>query len=354
MPRQTDNRLLELSRWCADELNQVAGHPIHKNLEAVSGDASYRRYFRAHSDEPAQIPDAKTWIAVDAPPEHEDCRPFVAIANSWQRQGLRTPGVLSVDYGRGYMLLEDFGNEVLQFSLDDKTVSHFYDKALADLRLLQQTRIPDEYPLPAYDSAMLRREMELFPEWCLKQLLGMTIGPAEQALLDALSEQLISSALEQPQVPVHRDYHSRNLMVLPEGLGIIDFQGAVLGPATYDLASLLRDCYIDWPQTQVYQWLEDFRGCSEVLSVHDAATVRRWFDWIGAQRHIKVLGIFARLWLRDGKPDYLQDVPRVFAYLLWVCDHYPALAGQADWLRNEVQPRLAQQTWWQDYRLTDE
>ena len=172
----------------------------------------------------------------------------------------------------------------------------------------------------------------------------MTIGPAEQALLDALSEQLISSALEQPQVPVHRDYHSRNLMVLPEGLGIIDFQGAVLGPATYDLASLLRDCYIDWPQTQVYQWLEDFRGCSEVLSVHDAATVRRWFDWIGAQRHIKVLGIFARLWLRDGKPDYLQDVPRVFAYLLWVCDHYPALAGQADWLRNEVQPRLAQQT----------
>ena len=172
MPRQTDNRLLELSRWCADELNQVAGHPIQKNLEAVSGDASYRRYFRAHSDEAAQMPDAKTWIAVDAPPEHEDCRPFVAIANSWQRQGLRTPGVLSVDYGRGYMLLEDFGNEVLQFSLDDKTVSHFYDKALADLRLLQQTRIRMNIPCRCMIQPCCVGEMELFPEWLPQTVIG--------------------------------------------------------------------------------------------------------------------------------------------------------------------------------------
>lgn len=354
MPCQTDHRLLELSRWCTDELNRMIGHSLQKNLEAVSGDASHRRYFRVYSNEPDQISVAKTWIAVDAPPGHEDCRPFVAIANSWRRQGLRTPEVLSVDYERGYMLLEDFGNLLLQYSLNDQTVNHFYSQALADLHLLQQTGIPDEYPLPTCDSAMLRREMDLFPEWCLKRLLGMTPGKPEQRLLETLSGHLVTSALEQPRVPVHRDYHSRNLMVLPDGLGMIDFQDAILGPATYDLVSLLRDCYIDWPQAQVYRWLEDFRTCSAVLSGHDATTVRRWFDWIGAQRHIKVLGIFARLWLRNDKPDYLQDMPRVLACLLWVCDHYPVLAEPADWLRREVQPRLAQQTWWQDYRLTDE
>ncbi|MCK5893152.1 MAG: phosphotransferase [Endozoicomonadaceae bacterium] len=354
MSSQTDDRLLELSRWSADQLTQIVGHPIRRDLEAIPSDAGCRRYFRAYSDDVALVTDDKSWIVVDASPEYEDCRSFVTIANSWRCQGLRTPAVFAVDYDRGYMLLEDFGNEIMQYSLDEKTVSPLYEEALKNLLILQKVRINEVCPLPEFDAIMLNKEMELFPQWCLKELLGMTIGQDTRALLDDLFHQLTASAQAQPQIPVHRDYHSRNLMVLPEGLGIIDFQGAVMGPATYDLVSLLRDCYIDWSQSQVYRWMESFRMRSDVLAVHDQATVTRWFDWIGVQRHVKVLGIFARLSLRDGKSDYLKELPRVFAYLLWVCDRYPELARQADWLRSDIQSRFAKLAWWYDYQLNDE
>lgn len=354
MSSQTDDRLLKLSHWCADKLTQIIGRPIRRDLEAIPSDAGCRRYFRAYSDDLALATKGKSWIAVDAPPEYENCRSFVTIANSWRRQGLRTPDVLSVDYGRGYMLLEDFGNKLMQHSLEKQTVNTLYEKALKNLLILQQMRIHEMCPLPEFDATMLNREMELFPKWCLKELLGMTIGQDVRALLDDLFNRLTTSAQAQPQTPVHRDYHSRNLMILPEGLGIIDFQEAVIGPATYDLASLLRDCYIDWPQAQVYRWMESFRIRSDVLSVYDQTTVTRWFDWIGAQRHIKVLGIFARLSLRDNKLDYLKELPRVFAYLLWVCDRYPELTKQADWLRSDIQPQFAKRAWWYDYQLNNE
>ena len=185
------------------------------------------------------------------------------------------------------------------------------------------------------------------------KIAELSLSEDEQNLLAELFQLLTASAQAQPYVPVHRDYHSRNIMMLPDGLGLIDFQDAVLGPVTYDLVSLLRDCYIDWPQAKVYRWLDSFAGKSEHLQGVDKEQLYQWFDWMGAQRHIKVLGIFVRLWLRDGKAGYLKDIPRVFAYLNWVCGRYSSLDSAGLWLREQILPRLQKQDWWQDYRLKE-
>ena len=347
-----DTRYCELDNWCAEQLSHTLGRSKSTTLKSVSGDASFRRYFRA------QTANNTSFIAVDAPPEHEDCKSFVSIARSWRAQGVRTPAVHSVDVGRGYMLLEDFGDQLLYSSLDqyrveENHVDELYVSAMESLLALQNTQVPDDYPLPAYGGERLQTEMNLFPEWCLKELLQMELGEDEQALLNNLFQKITASALEQPTVPVHRDYHSRNIMMLSDGLGLIDFQDAVLGPVTYDPVSLLRDCYIDWPQTKVYQWLDRFAEKSLHLQGVEQENLYQWFDWMGAQRHIKVLGIFIRLWKRDGKTGYLNDIPRVFAYLQWVCDRYSELDNAAQWLKEEVAPRLEKQPWWQDYRLVN-
>lgn len=355
----TDSRYTELDSWCSTQLSKVLGNPTNRDLQSVSGDASFRRYYRAHTE------NNTSFIAVDAPPQTENCQSFVAIAHSWRQQGLRTPTVHSVDMGRGYMLLEDFGDTLLYSTLDNSrkstravgsaaqpsNIERIYDSALDSLLTLQKTQPPENYPLPPYDEARYLTELNIFPEWCLQKLLGMTLAEDEQNLLDDLFQKLTASALAQPQVTVHRDYHSRNIMILPDGLGLIDFQDAVLGPITYDLASLLRDCYIDWPQSVVYQWVRSFAERSEHLRPLDRDQIYQWFDWMGTQRHIKVLGLFVRLWLRDGKAGYLRDLPRVYAYIAWVCGRHPELQEASRWLTSEVLPRLQQQAWWHDYQL---
>lgn len=345
-----DIRYSELDSWCSEQLVSVFGRSQHSALQSVSGDASFRRYFRT------QTANSSSFIAVDAPPESEDCSRFTSIARSWRAQGVRTPAVHSVDAGRGYMLLEDFGDKLLYTSLEEyrvagNPVDKLYLSAMESLLVLQSTTVPEDYQLPEYDSDRLQMEMQLFPQWCLEGLLKMELANDEQNLLNDLFNKITASALEQPKVPVHRDYHSRNIMMLPDGLGLIDFQDAVQGPVTYDPVSLLRDCYIDWPQVRVYQWLDKFAVKSPRLKGIEKEQLHQWFDWMGAQRHIKVLGIFIRLWQRDGKAGYLKDIPRVFAYLCWVCERYMALADASLWLKEEVAPRLGKQSWWHDYRL---
>ncbi len=344
-PELKDPRLEDLNDWCAERLNAVVGCPLKAGLEAVSGDASFRRYFRAHTS------NKSSFIVVDAPPEHEDCESFVAIAKSWKGQGVRTPEIHSVDLSRGYMLLEDFGDSLLYSGLNGKSVQGLYNSAFEALHKLQGTSLPTGYKLPLFDEQRLRREMQLFPDWCLDRLLKKRMAVDEKQLLADLFDRLVASALEQPQVPVHLDYHSRNIMMLPDGLGLIDFQDAVLGPVTYDPVSLLRDCYIDWSQKQVYQWLDQFAEDSPHLKDIDHEQLYRWFDWMGMQRHIKVLGIFVRLWLRDGKEGYLKDIPRVYAYLCWVCERYEEMKDISQWLSEELTPLLHKQKWWQDYQL---
>ena len=339
-PEISDPRREALNDWCAEKLNSVAGCPMKTGLEAVSGDASFRRYFRAHTQ------NEKSYIVVDAPPEHENCQSFVEIARSWRGQGIHTPEIHSVDLNRGYMLLEDFGDSLLYSGLNRSSVHNLYSSAFEALHTLQNTSIPAGYSLPLFDEARLRREMQLFPDWMLEKLLQMNLSADEKQIVENLFALLVQSAREQPQVPVHLDYHSRNIMMLPDGLGLIDFQDAVLGPVTYDPVSLLRDCYIDWSQKEVYQWLDQFARRSSHLENVEREQLYRWFDLMGAQRHIKVLGIFVRLWLRDGKEGFLQDIPRVYAYLCWVCKRYPELKECSCWLQEELTPRLQQQGWW--------
>jgi hypothetical protein len=323
-------RLKQLAQWvqqqAKDQEMQVAAE-----LEPVSGDASFRRYFRARGEE-------GSWIAVDAPPEHEDCEPFIAIAQGWLTQGVPVPRVIASDLEQGFMLLDDFGDRLLLPALDAGSVEAHYAQALEVLRQIQRTTQPQ---LPPYDRVMLAREMALFPEWFLTRLLGLELSDEEYTLVGLVAKLLIESALAQPQVSVHRDYHSRNLMLrADQGLGVIDFQDAVKGPVTYDLVSLLRDCYVDWPDEQVRFWVETFRQrlLKDGVDVAESALFQQQFDLMGMQRHLKVLGIFSRLWLRDGKEGYLDDLPRTLSYLYRASARYEELDTFTRWLEKRVIP----------------
>ena len=305
-----------LQAWAGETLGAATG------LVPVSGDASFRRYFRVHAGE-------RSYIAVDAPPEHEDSRPFVAVAARLHAAGLHVPEVLAADLERGFLLLSDLGDTLYLDRLDAHSADHLYDAALEALLRIQAA--PAE-GLPAYDAALLGREMELFREWYLGRHLGWQPGAGEEQALGACFDLLAAQALEQPRVFVHRDYHSRNLMVAEPNPGIIDFQDAVHGPITYDLVSLLRDCYIAWPEDRVAAWVADYQVRAEragLLEPVSPATFRRWVDWMGLQRHLKATGIFARLNHRDGKPGYLQDIPRTLGYMHQVCTGYAELAPLA-------------------------
>lgn len=308
-----------------DWARTVADRPFEALLP-VSGDASFRRYFRLRFDD-------RSWIAVDAPPEQEDSRPFVALAARLGEAGLHVPRVLASDLGRGFMLLTDLGDTLYLDALNPASADDLYGAALDALLRLQAIPATD---LPAYDAALLMREMELFRDWYLQRHLGVVLDAPAHAVLDVSFAALCEAALVQPRVFVHRDYHSRNLMVCAPNPGILDFQDAVHGPVTYDLVSLLRDCYIAWPEAQVEAWVEAYRLRAlavGLLPATDAATFRRWFDWMGVQRHLKAIGIFARLQHRDGKPAYLQDIPRTLGYVRQVAGRYPelrALVGLLD------------------------
>ncbi len=306
-------------------------------LLPVSGDASFRRYFRVLSHN-------LSWIAVDAPPEKEDSAPFIAIATAWEPLEIHAPQVYRADLQLGFMLLSDLGDVLYLDRLDDSSADGLYGQALETLTHIQQCRSMQGRPFPPYDRALLEQEMELFRDWFIARLLRLELSAAEQRTLTDTFEQLVLSALSQPRVCVHRDYHSRNLMVIEGGPGVIDFQDAVEGPVTYDLVSLLRDCYIDWPTARVEGWALDYLELAisaGIIPAVDKEQFLQWFDLMGMQRHLKAIGIFARLNIRDGKPGYLADIPRTFSYLLEVSGRYPQFGDFNQLLRQRVQPTMA-------------
>lgn len=339
-----DSRQVALTQWVAQQLPPQT-ESLH--LRSLGSDAGFRRYFRFNHCDPL--------LAVDAPPATEDSAQFIAIARYIAAQGVRSPRILAADTQQGFLLVEDFGDQLLGRVVNNENADSLYQQAIQELLRLHQS--PDDPALiPRYDRALLRRELELFTEWFVDRLLGHSLTTEERSLLDNCFQQLEDEALSQPQTFVHRDYHSRNLILCADGkLGVIDFQGALWGGITYDLASLLRDCYQRWPAQQVTRWALDYRTkavAAGLLSPSINETVfLRWFDWLGLQRHIKVLGIFARLHLRDGKGAYLHDLPLVIRYTLEVAQQYPALRPFADWFHRVLLPLAASQAWYKDYRV---
>jgi aminoglycoside/choline kinase family phosphotransferase len=315
LPMTDDARATLRLAW----LRQALEDP-HAPIESASADASFRSYWRSASG-------GRTWILMDAPPEREDIRPWLDIAGRLARAGLHAPEVHASDATQGFVLMADLGEHQYQPALVDETVDALYRDAL-DALLAIQVRV-DTAGLPDYDRTRLVAEMELLPEWFLRRHLGIEPGCDGWDELEACFTALANAALAQPQAFVHRDYHSRNLLVTPErNPGIIDFQDAVRGAVTYDLVSLLRDCYIEWPEERVYAWAETHRRhlAAAGVPVGDADAFRRDFDLMGLQRHIKVLGIFCRLWYRDGKAAYLKDLPLVWKYTRTVGLRHPETA----------------------------
>jgi len=299
------------------------------DINPASEDASFRRYFRVSFD-------GKTLIAMDAPPEKEDSAKFIRLAQLLQGVGAHVPEIIEADLALGFLLLTDLGQTQYLNVLKPDNADRLYGDALNTLLSLQTTTLAEVRALPAYDDALLTRELAIFDEWFVARHLSVIWSDAQRRVWQDACGVLKRSALEQPKVLVHRDYHSRNLMVTPQhNPGVLDFQDAVYGPITYDVASLLRDCYIAWPEPQVQHWAEQHRTnlVKRGVPVNDAAQFRRWFDLMGAQRHLKAIGIFARLNHRDGKPGYLQDIPRTLNYVLGVCSRYVELRALETLLR---------------------
>ncbi len=311
-----DLRLEAIRRW----LRQVLAADCE--LRPASADASFRRYFRVVSG-------GRTYIVMDAPPQQEDIRPYIEIARRFDALGLHVPKILEQDLEQGFLLITDLGERLYLRELNEDNVERLYGDALGALVTLQAGSFTDPEFLPEYDRARLLFEMELFREWFLGRHLGLAPTPAQGARYDQAFELLARAALEQPRVWVHRDYHSRNLMVTPSNNpGILDFQDAVRGPVTYDLVSLLRDCYIAWPQAKVEEWAlgyHDLARQSGLPVCADEGEFLKWFDLMGVQRHLKAIGIFARLCHRDGKAGYLDDIPRTLGYAREVSGRYPEL-----------------------------
>ena len=307
-----DARLAALVSWLRDTAGKSAFE-----IEPASEDASFRRYYRVRSD-------AGTWIAMDAPPPMEDCRPFVAVLGLLREAGVHAPALHAADVERGFLLLDDLGSRCYLDVIDEDNADSLYADAFEAL-LDMQCGI-DGGQVPPYDDRRLREEMELFRRWFLARHLGIDLDRALSRALDEAFDVLVRVCNEQPRVFVHRDYHSRNLMWLEtRNPGVIDFQDAVDGPLAYDLVSLLRDVYVRWPADRVAGWVDAYhvRAVERGLVNVDRERFRRWFDLTGVQRHLKIAGIFARLWHRDGKARYLDDIPLALEYLSDVVPRYP-------------------------------
>ena len=331
-----DPRLSVLAEWLANVLHSVAF-----TLAPASEDASFRRYFRVTLAEPhAMAPGVSTLIAMDAPPPREDCRPFVHVAALMAEAGINAPRVLAQDIGRGFLLLTDLGPTTYLRALDESNADDLFMDAIDTLLQWQLASRPDM--LPPYDAALLRRELELFPEWYIRRHLGQALTQDERAALAHLFDRVIASNLAQPTVFVHRDYMPRNLMLSAPNPGVLDFQDAVYGPITYDLASLFRDAFVSWPDERVLDWTIRYWEKAKRAGLPvttDFALFHRDYEWMGLQRHLKVLGIFARIRHRDGKKGYVEDTPRFLDYVRPVAERYRELAPLARLL-----DRLAQHT----------
>ena len=329
----SDSRLAALTRWVFEDLGFAGGV-----IAPASADASFRRYFRVTRG-------TESYIVMDAPPDKEDSTPFVKIARLLAGMDLNVPIVLARDLARGFLLLTDLGSR--QY-LDELSVPHaadrLYGDALEALSTMQAADAGISRELPRYDRALLLREMELMPEWFLSRHLGLSIDSRERAMLTELFDALVQAAESQPATFVHRDYHSRNLLLTAEhNPGILDFQDAVWGPITYDLVSLLKDCYIAWPRARVRAWVHQYRESlleSGARAGADTGEFVRWFDLMGMQRHIKVLGIFARFYYRDGKSQYLDDLPRVLQYTKDAAGDYPETARFAAFIAQRLDPHF--------------
>ncbi len=317
----SDSRLSLLNAWVTTVLPDTSFHIV-----PVAGDASFRRYFRVNADN-------QRFIAMDAPPALENCEPFIAIANAFQQSPVRLPEIIALDLEKGFLLLSDFGDQQLLPILNDDSADKLYRSAIDVLMQIQRCESVANYALPRFDDAQYWREFDIFFTWYLQKHQQKTISRDEEQELKKYYQLLIDSAHEQPAVFVHRDYHSRNIMLCDDGeLGVLDFQDALHGPVTYDLVSLLRDCYIAWPQSQIENWVRYFYEEKNLSLCVDFSTFLRWFDWMGLQRHLKCLGIFSRLYYRDQKNGYLKDIPRVHNYAISICDRYPELAGLKKYL----------------------
>lgn len=306
-------RLQEINEWLS---GLYPGQAI--TTAPASADASFRRYFRA------TLANGNTLIVMDAPPQHEDCTPFIHVAQLFAEAGVNVPRILAQDLARGYLLLTDLGGTTYLSALNtQQNADKLYRDAGAALVKMQLASRPGM--LPEYDEALLTREMQLLPDWYIAKHLGVTLTEAQQTVLQNTFSLLNRNILAQPKVYVHRDYHSRNLMVCEDNPGILDFQDAVYGAITYDLVSLLKDAYIQWDEEQILDWAirywEQARKAGLPVNA-DFGEFYRDFEWMGAQRHIKVLGIFARLYHRDGKDGYLKDMPLVMTYLRKACERY--------------------------------
>jgi hypothetical protein len=332
-----DLRLEQLEQWLA----KLFGTRDFQ-VTTASADASFRRYFRVTRG-------SDSWIAMDAPPAKEDMEPYIRIAAMLVDVGVNAPRVLERNQEEGFLLNSDLGSQTYLMELDRQgDADRLYADAIGALVRIQSRGGVHAAQLPPYDDALLRREMALFPEWFCGRHLGLALAGDDETALADVFDTLSAAALQQPRVFVHRDYHSRNLMVGDgarhgENPGILDFQDAVCGPVTYDLVSLLRDCYVAWPADRVRAWALQFRAAARQAGVDEGASESeflRWFDLMGVQRHLKAIGIFARLWHRDGKPGYLNDIPRTLNYVRNVSGSYRELQFLRSFIDRQVLPAL--------------
>ncbi|QIH11286.1 MULTISPECIES: phosphotransferase [unclassified Pseudomonas] len=340
MPDQ-DVRLQHLKVWLDEQLAIVYaaqgwGEVPPATLVAASSDASFRRYFRWQGAD-------RSFVVMDAPPPQENCKPFVDIAGLLASSGINVPKIYAQDLTRGFLLLNDLGNQTYLDVIDEHNADGLFEDALQALLAFQQ--LPMSAPLPSYDVALLRRELELFPEWYVGRELGIVMDEQQRQQWQRASDLLIDSALAQPKVLVHRDYMPRNLMLSQPNPGVLDFQDAVYGPVTYDITCLFKDAFLSWPEPRVRGWLDTYwnqaRGAGIPVQ-EDFEEFLRASDLMGVQRHLKVIGIFSRICHRDGKPRYLADVPRFLAYIEAVLARRPELAELEQLLRSLEQPRGAQ------------
>lgn len=318
-----DKRMAAIRAWLAS-----LTPPLRiESLRPASADASFRRYFRIDAADTVDAVGGHSFIVMDAPPPVEDVRPFIQVAELFERLNLSVPTIFARDVDQGLLLLQDFGNTMYFHALNHDTAHKLYMDAIDSLVLLQTQSEPDV--LPEYDRDFLLRELMIFPEWYIGKHLGITLTDEQNASLQKVFEAILANVTAQPQVFVHRDFHSRNLMVLDKGNpGIIDFQGAMYGPLTYDVVSMLRDAYVQWDEEMVFDWAIRYWEAARRAGLPvnpDIDSFYRDFEFMGLQRHLKVLGIFARLAHRDGKPAFLDDIPLVMSYVRKTAHRYSAL-----------------------------
>ncbi len=308
------NRLTQLRLWL-----ESIEEDTFTDIQPASSDASFRRYFRVLNKK-----DNHHYIVMDAPPDKEDCHPFIHITKLIRHAGVQAAEIHAQNISQGFLLLADLGSRPYLNELNNESADNLYSDAIDALIKMQSI----EAILPVYNKQCLQDEMDLFEHWYLNRHLNITLNPEQKSQLEKIFTLLINNAQEQPQVFVHRDYHSRNLMITEKNNpGVIDHQDALTGPITYDLVSLFKDCYIEWPTEKVDYWLQQYRSRLNINYSITPKVLRHWFDLMGVQRHLKVLGIFARLNYRDGKAQYLNDLPLTLKYIVDSCKNYPELSA---------------------------